>query len=223
MSWRLIYEDLSEFASDQHLWADLPLDGAQAIIVNGSVHLGYDRYFRAIDTDASELIGFSKDSETDIKLRYPDAKIIRGKTTTTRRFHEIEVMLGKWAPENKRNEPSDDWVKDVIGWRIWYADNSVLDSKATAWADLPNNGVQVVILYENWNHGGGKPYRQVLSGADFYFAAPGPDGRDIVTTSNDPEAEIVSRYPGAIIKRGSFINQKRAKKISDAAFTAVNF
>lgn len=222
MAWRLIYEDLSEFTNDTHQWSELPLDEAQGIVVNGSAHLGYDRYFHATD-DETEVIGFSKDSEADIKLRYPDAQIVRGKTTTTRRFHEIEVLVGKWAPENKPREPSADWVKDVIGWRIWYADNSVLDSKTTAWTDLPSDGVQVVILYENWNHSGGKPYRQVLSGADFYFAAPGPDGRDIITTSNDPEAEILLRYLGAIIKRGSFINEQRARKIAASAFASVDF
>lgn len=252
--WRVIYEDLSEFTSDQHAWSDLPADGVQGLveyitrsirdpdapvgeveiiegeeieinppmidIVVPTPRLGYDRYFLATDIDSSEILGFTRDSETDIKLRYPDAQIIRGKTTSTTRFWEIEKMLGL----RKNDNMGSDWRKNVVGWRIWYADKKVFDSKTTAWVDLPKDGVQIIKLYENWKYAGGLfRFRQTLAIRDFYFEAPGPENRPIYDASDESEAEIKQRYPGAVILRGSFINEMRLRKIIDQANNSRQF
>lgn len=54
-------------------------------------------------------------------------------------------------------------------WRIWYGDGSTFDSKAGLWEIAPNDNVQVVMLYENWNDSMGRPRRFMMDGSDYYF------------------------------------------------------
>ena len=54
----------------------------------------------------------------------------------------------------------------IIGWRIWYGDGTVADSRRVSWADAPVEGVQVIAMY----HEGGR--KTLTSGLDTY-AMPG--------------------------------------------------
>lgn len=51
-------------------------------------------------------------------------------------------------------------------WRAWYDDGSVYDSRTTTWADVPEHGLQVVMLYLD------PPHRQIMQGED-EFRLPG--------------------------------------------------
>lgn len=219
--WQVLYEDLTWRRSITHTWDELPQDGVMGLKVNGRSFSAMQHYFRGLDSSGQPVIGFSNDPPTDIQLRFQNARVLRGKTTTTRRYHECEVALGLWARENKKHEPFDGWVKDVIGWRLWTS-NKVFDSKGVPmeswqdhWNSLPTDDVQFIMLYENWENAPGRPYRQVLSGSDVYYMAPGPEGRWIIggTASQDDPEEVPVRYSGAAIKRGKFMNVSRLNQL----------
>lgn len=220
MAWTCIYDDLAEFKSADGIKArNLPIDGIQGLIIDGEPYAGFE--YCAFKGD-KVFIGKDKSSFP------PGATIIRGKTTSTRRFHEIEVRLGIWHPKNLKPDAIEpDWKKDVIGWRIWTSVN-IFDSKGVAkvdwpaeWALLPDD-IQIVMLYENWLTAGGAHYRQVIMGGDNFFIAPSAHGI-IINTSDDTEVEIQSRYPGAIVKKGRQLSDNEFKVISNNAMAAKFF
>lgn len=49
------------------------------------------------------------------------------------------------------------------GWRAWYADGAVYDSRQTAWAALPRQGFVAAVLYLDEDWAQGKPYRRLLT------------------------------------------------------------
>src|SRR6266566_2538362 len=58
----------------------------------------------------------------------------------------------------------------VQGVRVWYANGSTFSIPPSSWTDLPLTGLQVAMIYQNqkWDNAGLKPYRHIVSGADFY-------------------------------------------------------
>jgi hypothetical protein len=56
----------------------------------------------------------------------------------------------------------------VLGWRVWYADGSVFDSKSRIWESLPERGLQILMLYFDEEYSPGTPYRQIIHGDDSY-------------------------------------------------------
>jgi len=93
-----------------------------------------------------------------------------------------------------------------IGWRLWYADGSVYDSRRHRWEDAPTHGVQVLAVYyaetyrcfhvEGWRE---HSYRTLYHGArqeaDYYWRAGGSFG-----------AGRAGEIPlGAAIKEGTLI------------------
>lgn len=92
--------------------------------------------------------------------------------------------------------------KPVEAWRAWYPDE-VYASNEIEWSDLPNEGVQVIVLfYDEWTADGQVRYRKLLDGDDYYWHVPGTDefGSDM-----DP-AEIPDN---AIVKEGLEIPDER--------------
>lgn len=83
----------------------------------------------------------------------------------------------------------------VLGWRAWYADGSVYDSREIAWRDLPAEGIQIVMLYETEQFLPGRHYRRQFAEADFYVA-------------------------DEISKLGTVIEDEQFKKINAAALAA---
>jgi len=57
----------------------------------------------------------------------------------------------------------------VIGWKVWYGDESVVTSRESSWEQAPDQDVQVVMLYFDWKDSQGRPRRQIFSGCDYYF------------------------------------------------------
>ncbi len=83
----------------------------------------------------------------------------------------------------------------VLGWRCWYDDGSVYSSKESEWADLPDDGLLIRMIYYE---GGGK---QIQSGSDYFYEAPHFSGEPILGEGKNLN-NIETRYPGAIIKKG---------------------
>ena len=64
----------------------------------------------------------------------------------------------------------------VAGWRIYYGDGTVADSRSTDWEESPNDNVQVVVVfynetYKTWIDDELKeyPYRVLYTRADYYW------------------------------------------------------
>lgn len=98
----------------------------------------------------------------------------------------------------------------VIGWRAWYANGSVFDSKTTKWEDLPPLGLQVVMQYLD------EPgYRSVVSGADFYFfdATTGK-----VRGWKKTLPELLAAFPLASIKTGTLLSNSAYEAVKTRAF-----
>lgn len=58
----------------------------------------------------------------------------------------------------------------VIGWKLWYADGSTVDSTQQTWAAAPAEGVQVLMVYHP------RGYRTVVRGRDEYTHPMGHGG-----------------------------------------------
>lgn len=219
MAWTAIYEDLSEHASKETSPSDLPLDGLQAVIVDGKVFCGFNILVCRKQRKKWQLAISKAPLESFRRTR--NTVVIRGKTTSTRQYHKIQKRLGLWSPENKPREPSDDWEKDVIGWRLW-TDTEVFEGRlpeddwVNQWKTIPDR-VQGVMLYENWKSTPTSDYRQEFAGLDVanYFIAPSPYGA-IFGLSSDDHAVIASRYPGAVIREGTLLPDAEWKAIRAA-------
>ncbi len=99
----------------------------------------------------------------------------------------------------------------TLGWRVWYEDGSIFDSRKTAWADLPDDGLYIKMIY----CADGK--KQVQT-ADWYFVAPHVSGENIHGTCADRfYEESIKRYEGAVFKRGKWAPEDYFKKIREDA------
>ncbi len=109
----------------------------------------------------------------------------------------------------------------VIGWKAWYTDGSVYDSKQTIWQDLPDDGAVSVVLYFDEVDHSGKPIRRTLEGSDYYFMAPGLNdniyGESFAQVRYDVVKDIARRHPGASIKRGKWTDDETMRRISKEA------
>ncbi len=85
----------------------------------------------------------------------------------------------------------------MIGWRIWYRD-AVYDSREFEWADVPDDGIQVLYIYKDDGR------REGMSGQTSYYLVPDEDG-DYFDSDMDRPVDVIKRYPEAVIKRGKRI------------------
>lgn len=107
----------------------------------------------------------------------------------------------------------------VAAWKVWYADGSRhVGTTPEAWAELPADGVLVVMLYYD-EHAETPPHvrlRRIMQGNDSYWLQPGePD--HIYGQSNDPPGAIRERYPGAMVKLGRWADDGTYKEVEQAA------
>lgn len=96
----------------------------------------------------------------------------------------------------------------VVGWKAFYLDHTYT-SKLIEWKDLPEDGLQVVILYYDVKDGMGRPTRLILSGQTWYFS----DGDQLFGANNDGLEENKQRYPTCTFKRGKWIRLADLEKI----------
>ena len=112
-------------------------------------------------------------------------------------------------------------VTSVIGWKAWYQDGAMYSSRHTSWADLPDDGVVLVLLYFDATTEQGESLRRYMEGDNWYFMAPGPDGPIYGHNSHDRE-ENQRRYPGLIAKRGQWTDERSLREIQQSAAAARN-
>lgn len=97
-----------------------------------------------------------------------------------------------------------------LGWRCWYDDGTIYNSRNHKWVDLPEDGVLVKILY--YANGG----KQVQHGMDFYYEAPHCCGDSIRGTAM-PNDDVGNRYPSAEVKRGRWAPDEFYRQIVEEA------
>ena len=101
----------------------------------------------------------------------------------------------------------------AIGWKAWVETDAdpfyeVHSSGLIDWALLPDR-IQVVMLYLDENDKvEDKPNRRICSGTDRYWWYKGVDGDWSIYHGNEPVAQVLKKYPGAIIKEGKWTSDK---------------
>ena len=97
--------------------------------------------------------------------------------------------------------------RSVAGWRAYYPDE-VYAADETEWRDLPEEGVQVIVLFYEEHAAEGVRYRKLLDGDDFYYHVP---DSDVFGSTNDrediPDEAIVKQ--GLEISDNEFFNTKQ--------------
>jgi len=107
----------------------------------------------------------------------------------------------------------------VMGWRAWYVGGRVYDSKTTAWADLPDDGVIQVYLYMDTRDATSRmPYRRGMAGSDYYWYVPGEDVYGCCDASEMTPDVIAKRYTGALIKCGRWVSQEEYDSVIKESF-----
>lgn len=107
----------------------------------------------------------------------------------------------------------------IIGWRIWYEHNRVFESRTFQWKDLPDDGLIIVILYENKRLKSGKGhYRRICANKSYYWIVP-PNSLDVFYDDENP----VERYPGAIVKRGKWVPYAEYEAVMQKSMEALEF
>ena len=70
----------------------------------------------------------------------------------------------------------------MSGWRVFYDGGRMFDSDSASWEALPDDGLQVVVVYLEQGE-------RILSGHDYYFKAEGGIGGN-----SDSEASILFKF-----------------------------
>ncbi len=100
----------------------------------------------------------------------------------------------------------------VIGWKIFYDDESIYSSRTGSWRDTPSDGVLKVLLFEETNDGQGRPTRVIHHGKDLYFS----DGDQLFASNDDELSDNLRRYPKLTsedFKRGRWTSGEIYEKV----------
>ena len=107
----------------------------------------------------------------------------------------------------------------VIGWRVWYEDSTVYNSKEHHWKDLPNDGLQIVVLYMNKRLKHTKGWCRCMRSSSDYYWTTLESGLEIFCGDESP----TERYPGAVVKRGKWMPITEFEKIRVEANNSLEF
>ena len=225
MAWEAVYEDLAVFSSETTDYRDLPVDGLQALVVDGRPCCGFDVCgFDTIRRKEAVLIPRIAVRESELRKAHPKAHIVRTRNTSTIQFHRVERKIGLWASENKKYEPHEGWEKDEVGWRLW-TETEKFDSSGIPesdwldyWNSLPSDGLQFVCVYENWLRPDGQNYERMVAGRDYCYLWKGPFG--YVWGKDDDLSLINERYPGASVKRGTLMPDDEFASLLEELYAA---
>jgi hypothetical protein len=101
----------------------------------------------------------------------------------------------------------------IVGWEIYYADESVVTSREMSWKNAPADGVLVVLVfyeetYKTWKHDKWviENYRDRLIFTDYYWK----DGKVI---SNGMAKDIPKGLADGMIKIGSVVDDATWRKV----------
>lgn len=81
---------------------------------------------------------------------------------------------------------------NMIGWRAYYVDGRDFSSQNATPDDLPRTGLQAIVVYLDQEHAPGKPYREVLWGADYIVW----NGHQWQNAMDPPECPTCLIFPG---------------------------
>jgi len=99
----------------------------------------------------------------------------------------------------------------IRGWRIYYGNKGTFDSNDGTHFDAPKENVQVVLIFFEKNDGMGRPTRQMMSGADFYFW----DGREWRQSFDDPSVVSGIVFYGKWMRTEEEFEVIRMKAVED--------
>ena len=96
----------------------------------------------------------------------------------------------------------------VIGWKAWYRQPGgsikVYCSRFTAWADLPESGAQVFVIYFDENYAPDKPRRDFMYGQDCYYVDGDPTEQDSYKQINKPVLTVSVTHYGTELNDEEF-------------------
>lgn len=103
--------------------------------------------------------------------------------------------------------------RQVIGWRVWCDDDRVWDSAHHTWADVPDDGLLVRVIYYSDD-------RREIQALDYFYEAPHAASGETIYGAGTPTDEIGTRYPGAVIKRGRWAPESYFRQVMARAHAA---
>lgn len=98
----------------------------------------------------------------------------------------------------------------VAGWRLYYANGSVIDSNQSSWNDAPDDAVQILAVFYDKFDTKGRRYRALFHGSpgnagDYYWqfgagtAKDVPPGADVkYGLMMEPKADFLAIYNRAL-------------------------
>jgi hypothetical protein len=104
----------------------------------------------------------------------------------------------------------------MVKWRAWYDNSSVYNSTKHVWANLPDDGLLIRIIYNKVGSG-----KEIQMGMDYYYEAPHESGNSILGSGNDAD-DIEERYPDAVVKRGRWAPRALWEEVLAEAMASVN-
>lgn len=101
----------------------------------------------------------------------------------------------------------------MAGQVVWYTDGRVYSTLDTPFAEMPEDGVLIRMIYFEERSAAGIRHREIQQGHDWYFETP----TGVCGANSDPAEEIARRYPGATMKRGMWgTTEEYARAIREA-------
>lgn len=132
----------------------------------------------------------------------------------------MESWRAALADDEIRRAALRRYVRKIIGWRALYTEGREFVHCETAWADAPDDGLLVWVLYLNKRRPDGSPERMILDGKKWYFTAPSERGLAYLCNDDPPKINRL-RYPGCILKQGKGVDLETLALRNAEAMAAV--
>ena len=100
----------------------------------------------------------------------------------------------------------------VLGWRCWYDDGTEYNSVDHRWADLPDVGLQIRMVFSDVG-------REIQNGVDRYWEHETAQGK-VYGAGHESIAEVAANYPGAVIKSGLWVNSDFFKTLLKRSYAS---
>lgn len=81
-----------------------------------------------------------------------------------------------------------------LGWRAWYTQGRVYDSRFDSWPELPKEGVLAIVVFFDTKDSAGEHYKEILNGRRRYFRSIGSSGAEFYKASLWTEKKITNTY-----------------------------
>jgi hypothetical protein len=106
---------------------------------------------------------------------------------------------------------------EVLGYKITYTDGTV--RKAPDFNDLPNERIQIVMVFYVDEYAPGKHYRKMMDGCDWYYV----DRLGELQGVRSEDTGIQTKPTGELSKSGEYTTDENFKKLTDAALADVSW